>query len=83
MKNAVINIRIEPKIKEKAEVILHRVGLSNAEAIRLFYNQICLRKGLPFEIKIPNKETIIALNDSKTRKTHKAKSVDSFFDDLG
>lgn len=82
-KIATINARIEPEVKAKAEVILHKVGLSPAEAIRLFYKQICLNKGLPFLIKIPNKKTLKAMHDADTGKTHKAKSVDELFEDLG
>ena len=54
-KVATINTRIEPELKIAAESILHKVGLTSAEAVRLFYKQVCLHKGLPFEIKIPNK----------------------------
>jgi addiction module RelB/DinJ family antitoxin len=35
----------QPEIKEQAESILHRLGLSPTEAIRIFYTQIILRKG--------------------------------------
>lgn len=81
-KVATINTRIEPKLKMRAETILHKVGLTSAEAVRLFYTQICLNKGLPFEIKIPNKQTIKAMSDADNRKIHTAKSVDELFDDL-
>jgi DNA-damage-inducible protein J len=81
-KVATINTRIEPKLKTRAETILHKVGLTSAEAVRLFYTQICLKKGLPFEVKIPNKETIKAMQDADKRKTHRAKSVDELFEDL-
>lgn len=81
-KVATINARIEPELKTEAENILHTVGLSAAEAIRLFYKQICLKRGLPFEIKIPNKKTLRAMHDADTGKTHKAKSVDDLFKDL-
>ena len=81
-KAATINTRIEPKLKTQAEAILHKVGLTSAEAVRLFYMQICLQKGLPFAIKIPNKATIKAMHDADKRKTHKAKNVDELFKDL-
>lgn len=81
-KIAAINTRIEPKLKQEAESILHRVGLTSAEAIRLFYKQVCLRKGLPFEVKLPNKTTLRAMRDADKGRTHKAKSVDELFDDL-
>lgn len=81
MKEATVNARMESQLKKKAEVILHQVGLSSAEAIRLFYRQICLQKGLPFDVKIPNKETIAAMQDADARKTHKVKSVQDIFDE--
>lgn len=81
-KTAIINARIEPRLKTQAEGILLRVGLTSAEAIRLFYMQICLTKGLPFDVKIPNKKTAAAIEDVKSGKTHKAKSVAELFEDL-
>jgi len=81
-KVATVNARIEPKLKSQAETILHKVGLTSAEAVRLFYTQICLHKGLPFEIRVPNEDTIKAMHDADKIITHKAKSVDDLFEDL-
>ena len=65
MKTAAVHSRIEPEIKEQAEGILQRLGLSPTDAIRMFYTQIALRNGLPFDASIPNDETIKALEDSR------------------
>lgn len=81
-KAATVNTRIEPKLKTQAEAILHKVGLTSAEAVRLFYMQVCLHQGLPFEVRIPNKTTRKAMLDADKRKTHKTKSVDDLFEDL-
>lgn len=81
-KIATVNTRIEPKLKAKAETILRKVGLTSAEAVRLFYMQVCLNNGLPFEVKIPNKKTTSAMQNADKRKTHKAKNVDALFDNL-
>jgi DNA-damage-inducible protein J len=78
-KTATVNTRIDPLLKEKAELILNKVGLSAAEAVRLFYTQICLHKGLPFQAKIPNKVTLQAMKDATTRKTKKAAKIDDLF----
>lgn len=78
-KTAMINARINPDLKHKAENILHRIGLSSAEAIRLFYTQVCLRKGLPFEARIPNKTTIKAMKAADAGETHRIKNVDDLF----
>jgi DNA-damage-inducible protein J len=63
-KSATIHARIEPKTKKKAEGVLKRLGMSPTEAIRLFYNQICLRGGIPFPILIPNETTKKTLKKS-------------------
>ena len=68
MKTAAILRRIQPEIKERAEGILQRLGLSPTEAIRMFYTQIALRNGLPFDVSIPNDETIKALEDSRSSR---------------
>lgn len=81
-KIATINARIEPKLKMKAETILRKVGLTAAEAVKFFYMQVCLNNGLPFEVKIPNKETIKVMRNADKRKTHKVKNVDELFEDL-
>lgn len=81
-KVATINARIEPALKYQAEVILHNVGLSTAEAIRLFYTQICLNKGLPFAVKLPNKETIAAIHELESGKGTKYRSMDDVWSDL-
>lgn len=68
MKTAAVHSRINPEIKQQAEAILHRLGLSPTEAIRMFYTQITLRNGIPFEVSIPNEETEKALADSRAGK---------------
>ena len=52
MKSASVNVRINENIKQHAESILEDLGLSRAVAIDLFYRQIILHKGLPFDLKL-------------------------------
>jgi len=81
MKTAAVHSRISPEIKERAENILLRLGLSPTEAIRMFYTQITLRNGLPFAVEIPNATTRAALEDSRrSRNLKKHNSVDDLFD---
>lgn len=65
MKTATIHTRIEPEIKNQAEQILSRLGLTHTEAIGIFYRQICLGNGLPFPVEIPNKCTAETLAKSR------------------
>ena len=45
--------RIEPDVKEQAESILAALGIPASSAITMFYKQIILHGGLPFEVKLP------------------------------
>lgn len=53
-KTANLYARIEPEIKEEAESILSALGIPASNAINMFYKQIILQRGLPFEVKIPS-----------------------------
>lgn len=81
-KIATVNARIEPDLKIKVEHILQDIGLTPAEAIRIFYKQIFLNKGIPFEIRIPNKKSLKALEDIRKGKVYSSKNVDDFFENL-
>jgi len=47
-----IRARIEPHIKKEAEEIFKAMGLGASEAIGLFYHQVALKKGMPFELSV-------------------------------
>ena len=59
-KSANLYIRIEPEVKEQAESILSTLGIPASSAVNMFYKQIILRNGLPFDVKIPEKPVGIA-----------------------
>lgn len=83
-KTAYIRARIEPTLKEHVEIILEKLGLTQTEAIKLFYKQIELSNGLPFEVKIPNTQTKKAIEDSVVGKNQKSfDNADELFKDLG
>lgn len=52
-KSANLYARIEPQVKEQAEAILSSLGVSASSAVNMFYKQIVLRRGLPFDVKLP------------------------------
>ena len=61
--------RIEPEVKEQAEKILSTLGIPASNAINMFYKQIILQKGLPFEVKIPER-TRVDVSTLSTEKLH-------------
>ena len=52
-KTANLYARIEPELKELAESILAALGIPASNAINMFYKQIILQRGLPFDVKLP------------------------------
>ena len=59
-KSANLYARIEPDVKEQAESILSALGIPASIAINMFYKQIILNRGLPFEVKIPTAKPVNA-----------------------
>ena len=57
-KSAMVRARLEPELKEHAEKIFRQLGLSVTQAITLFYKQVEIRNGLPFNMVIPTSETL-------------------------
>lgn len=66
--NKIMSMRIDSKIKEKASRYLHQLGLTSSQATRLFLYNVVLHKGLPFELRIPNKTTTKAVKESENNK---------------
>ncbi len=54
-KSTVLHVRMEPELKESAERILEKLGLSSSEAVNIFYRQIIIQASIPFEIVSDNK----------------------------
>ena len=82
-KTATIQARIDPDIKAKAQEILNKLNISMSEAISMYLTQVTLRKGIPFELNIPNEQTAETLAKSeKGEELHKVTSVENLFQEL-
>jgi DNA-damage-inducible protein J len=80
-RTGMIRARVPPELKAEAERVLAKIGLSSSDAIRMFYCQVALRKGLPFEARIPNGTTRKALRDAEAgRNMTDYANVDEMFD---
>ncbi len=76
-KTANIYARIEPEVKEKAELILGALGIPASNAINMFYKQIILTGGIPFELKIPS-----LIDANKISKEELDAELQRGFDDI-
>lgn len=83
-KTSSIRARIEPELKNRAESIFRELGLTTTQAITLFYKQVELRKGLPFDIVVANETTRRTFEDTDSgRNLIVCESADDMFRNLG
>ncbi len=83
-KSETIRARVEPKLKKAAEAIFNKLGLSTTDAITLFYKQVEMQEGLPFDVKVLNEETRKALREVRMKQgLKKHKSLEDFKKSLG
>ena len=82
VKTATARARIKRDIKERAEEIIHELGLSVSAAFEIYYRQIILNNGLPFDVRIPTEVTRKAISDARKGRGRKFKTVEALFDDL-
>lgn len=81
-KATTVQARIQPELKEMGDEILKKIGITASQAINALYAQIVMRKGLPFELKIPTKETKAAMDELERGGGQSFSSFQSMIDDL-
>ena len=59
------NVYLDSDMKAQAKEIFKQYGVSLSDAINMFLTQSVMERGLPFEMKIPNEETIKAIEDAR------------------
>lgn len=52
-KETTVRARISEELKNEAEDILKQLGLTTSQAINLYFSQIVLQKGMPFDVRLP------------------------------
>ncbi|HEY1797334.1 MAG TPA: type II toxin-antitoxin system RelB/DinJ family antitoxin [Stellaceae bacterium] len=72
-KSEVVRARVDPELKRDAEAVLKKLGLTSSEAITLFLTQVKLNNGLPFPVRIPNRQTRQAIREAEI-----GEHIDSF-----
>ena len=64
------NIYLDVNIKDQAKEIFNQYGLSLSQAVNIFLTQSVLNRGIPFNVKIPNDETLQAMKDVETGENY-------------
>jgi DNA-damage-inducible protein J len=80
--NSVVRARIDGRIKEEAAAVLESMGMTTSDAFRLLLTRIAREKALPFELLVPNNETIEAIKEARHGKPKPFDSIDALMNDL-
>ena len=62
---SMLHIRVDDDTKEQATVALSAMGLSMSDAVRLFLRRVVIDQAFPLELKVPNAETLAAMEESR------------------
>ncbi len=83
MSNVTVQARVSPELKHEAEAVLDAIGLSTADAIRVFLRQVVNIGGLPFQptAKRPNAETLEAMMELESGGGQTFETADELFVD--
>jgi len=76
VKETFVRARVDSRLKTESEAILSQLGLTTADAIRIFLHQVRIQRGLPFELKIKEDNSDILLPASMRNTV-----LESFYDD--
>ena len=71
--------RIDAQLKQNAEAILAKLGITPSALIQMTYSQVVLNNGLPFDVRIPEKKpTAIGAMSQDQLNVELRKGVESF-----
>ena len=79
----IVRSRIDTDTKERAAAALAAMGLTISDAIRLLLLRVADEKRLPFEVKVPNAASRLAMKELIDGKGKRSASAAVLFEDLG
>lgn len=75
--NAFVRARIDERLKDEAAAVLAEMGLTVSDLVRMTLTRVAKDKALPFELKVPNAETRVAMEESRAiMKARRARFTD-------
>jgi DNA-damage-inducible protein J len=81
--NTVVRSRIDAEVKDKAAVVLGKMGLTVSDAIRIVLTRVANENALPFDLK-PNKLTRATMRKTaRGKEVHRAKNAADLYRKLG
>ena len=81
--DSIVRARIDQATKDRAAAALAAMGLSISDAIRLLMLRIADEKRLPFDLKVPNGDSLLAMTELDTGKGKRLANKADLFKELG
>jgi DNA-damage-inducible protein J len=82
-KSVMVHARVDEKTKKEAEAILRSLGLNTSQAIYMFLKQVSLKRGIPFDVYLPNDTTLKTMDAADRREElHYCDSIEDMCDEL-
>ena len=77
-----VHVRVDEKVKARAEKALAAMGLSVSDAVRVLLTRVAAEKALPFEVRVPNAVTRAAIKEARRGGLGSFHNVDDLMADL-
>lgn len=82
MASGIVHIRVDAKVKAKAAKTLAKMGLTVSDAVRILLTRVAVEQAMPFDIRVPNRETQEAIEAGERGEVFKAATVAELMKDL-
>lgn len=80
--NALVQARIDGAVKDEAAAVLAAMGLTVSDAVRLLLTKVAREHTLPFDLLVPNAETIAAMKEARQGNLTSFTTVEELMADL-
>lgn len=77
-----VHVRVDQAVKTQAAATLAAMGLSVSDAVRMLLVRVAAEQALPFDVRVPNNETIAAIQELEAGRGMRFESIDHLLTDL-
>ncbi len=82
MSSGILKLRLEQSLKDEASLLAKSMGFTISDAVRMFLVKFVDEQKIPFDISIPNKQTIKAIMDVENGNTVKVESFSNLIAEI-
>lgn len=80
--SSMVHIRVDEKVKTKAAKTLASMGMTVSDAVRILLTRVAAEKAFPFEVRVPNRATVAAMEAGERGEVSRATSVAAMMAEL-